>query len=54
MAALTRFEARAATREPTWFKWTLIGVSLTFFAVFLLLPLITVFHEALKKITDCP
>ena len=52
MAALTRFEARAATREPTWFKWTLIGVSLTFFAVFLLLPLITVFHEALKKGVD--
>jgi len=52
MATLTRFEARAATREPTWFKWTLIGVSLTFFAVFLLLPLITVFHEALKKGVD--
>jgi len=44
-----RFEGRAATREPTWVKWTFIGVSLTFFTLFLLLPLIAVFHEALRK-----
>jgi sulfate transport system permease protein len=44
-----RFESRAATREPTWVKWTLIGVSLTFFGLFLLLPLVAVFHEAFKK-----
>jgi len=44
-----RFESRAATREPAWVKWTLIGVSLTFFGLFLLLPLVAVFHEALKK-----
>ncbi len=44
-----RFENRAATREPAWFKWTLIAVSLTFFALFLLMPLIAVFVEALRK-----
>lgn len=44
-----RFEGRAATREPAWFKWSLIAVSLTFFALFLLLPLIAVFAEALRK-----
>lgn len=30
-------------------RWTLIGVGLGFFALFLLLPLLTVFAEALKK-----
>jgi len=44
-----RFESRAATREPAWVKCTFIGVSLTFFALFLLLPLVAVFHEALRK-----
>jgi sulfate transport system permease protein len=44
-----RFETRAATREPTWVKWTLIGISLTFFTLFLLMPLIAVFFEALRK-----
>jgi len=45
----TRFENSAATREPHWVKWILITVSLSFFGVFLLLPLISVFSEALKK-----
>ena len=45
----TRYEANAATREPAWVKWTLLGVSLTFFAVFLLLPLVAVFVEAFRK-----
>jgi sulfate transport system permease protein len=44
-----RFEAKAATREPTWIKWSLIAVALSFFAVFLLLPLAAVFSEALRK-----
>lgn len=38
-----------ATREPAWAKAILIATALGFFAVFLLLPLATVFHEALKK-----
>ncbi|MBS1190684.1 MAG: sulfate transporter, inner rane subunit CysW [Rhodocyclaceae bacterium] len=43
-----RYET-AATREPLWIKVVLIGVALAFFAVFLLLPLASVFAEALKK-----
>jgi sulfate/thiosulfate transport system permease protein len=44
-----RFEANAATREARWVKWLVLGVSLTFFVVFLLLPLIAVFFEAFRK-----
>ena len=44
-----RFEGRAATREPAWVKRTIIAVSLTFFVLFLLMPLIAVFVEALRK-----
>jgi sulfate transport system permease protein len=39
----------ASTREPAWVKGVLISIALTFFAVFLLLPLGTVFAEALRK-----
>ncbi|HRE19291.1 MAG TPA: sulfate ABC transporter permease subunit CysW [Rhodocyclaceae bacterium] len=44
-----RFESKAATREAPIVKWTILGLSLTFFVVFLLLPLIAVFVEALRK-----
>jgi sulfate transport system permease protein len=44
-----RFESHSATRETPWVKWLVLGVSLVFFAVFLLLPLFTVFVEALRK-----
>jgi sulfate transport system permease protein len=30
-------------------KWTLVGVSLAFFTLFLLMPLFAVFYEALRK-----
>ncbi len=45
----TRFEARAATRETPLVKWLILGTALAFFAVFLLMPLIAVFVEALRK-----
>lgn len=45
----TRFETNVATREETWVKWTIIGVSLSFFTLFLLMPLFAVFVEALRK-----
>lgn len=48
-SSLSRFERSAAAREPRWVKWTLITVSLTFFGFFLLLPLLSVFAEALRK-----
>jgi sulfate transport system permease protein len=44
-----RFESKAATREPTLVKWAILGTSLTFFAIFLLLPLVAVFVEAFRK-----
>lgn len=45
----TRFERNRATREPLWVKRLILGVGLTFFVVFLLLPLVAVFVEALRK-----
>ena len=44
-----RLELSAATRERPWVKWTVLTVALGFFALFLLLPLVTVFVEALRK-----
>ncbi|MDG4584602.1 MAG: sulfate ABC transporter permease subunit CysW [Candidatus Competibacter sp.] len=44
-----RFETSAATREPAWVRAALIAVALGFFGLFLLLPLATVFAEALGK-----
>lgn len=44
-----RFEGNPATREAAWVKWTVMGLSLTFFVVFILLPLLVVFVEALRK-----
>ncbi len=50
-AATGRFDyqASAATREAPWLRRTLLAISLGFFAVFLLLPLVAVFFEALRK-----
>lgn len=44
-----RYEGSAATREPVWVKWSIIFVAVSFFAFFLLLPLVAVFSEALRK-----
>jgi sulfate/thiosulfate transport system permease protein len=40
---------RSPTTEPRWLRWTLIAISLVFLFLFLLLPLIAVFQEALRK-----
>jgi sulfate/thiosulfate transport system permease protein len=48
-AGLSTFEQRSATRDPAWVKWLVLGVSLSFFAIFILLPLLAVFVEALRK-----
>lgn len=45
----TRFEKNIATKEPAWVKYLILTIALTFFAFFLLSPLIVVFVEALKK-----
>ena len=45
----SRFETNAATREATWVKALILALSLSFFALFLLMPLAAVFSEALRK-----
>jgi sulfate/thiosulfate transport system permease protein len=44
-----RFEANTATRDPAWVKGLVLALSLGFFLIFLLLPLIAVFVEALRR-----
>jgi sulfate transport system permease protein len=44
-----RFESNIATRDPRWVKYLLVGVGVSYFALFLLLPLIAVFVEAFRK-----
>jgi sulfate transport system permease protein len=44
-----RFEQRAATRDSPWIKGLILSLSLIFFAVFILLPLIAVSAEAFRK-----
>ena len=39
----------AATQEPGWVRWLLIGIALVFLTLFLFVPLVAVFYEALKK-----
>jgi sulfate transport system permease protein len=48
----TPFEQRPATRDPPWIKALVLGVGLSFFVIFLLLPLIAVFVEALRRGLD--
>jgi sulfate transport system permease protein len=45
----TRFERNAATREVRWIKYTILFFSISFFTLFLLMPLLIVFVEALRK-----
>ncbi|MFG6447842.1 sulfate ABC transporter permease subunit CysW [Roseateles sp. BYS180W] len=44
-----RFQRNPATREATWVRLTLLALGLGFFALFLVLPLVAVFTEALRK-----
>jgi sulfate transport system permease protein len=48
LGGATRFETNAATREAPWIKWSLIGISLSFFVLFIFMPLVAVFFEALR------
>jgi sulfate/thiosulfate transport system permease protein len=45
----TRFESRVATRDSSWVKIVVLTVSLSFFALFIVLPLVAVFVEGLRK-----
>ncbi|GAP37869.1 sulfate ABC transporter permease subunit CysW [Piscinibacter sakaiensis] len=44
-----RYERNPATREPAVVKWLLLGLSLGFFLLFILAPLLAVFAQALRK-----
>jgi sulfate/thiosulfate transport system permease protein len=48
-ALARRFEGNPATRESPWVRRLILGVALTFFVLFLILPLTAVFVEALRK-----
>ena len=41
--------AEAGTTEAAWVRYTLIGISLVFLFLFLVLPLVAVFAEAMRK-----
>lgn len=45
----TIYETNPATSEPRWVKYLLLTIALSFFGLFLLLPLAAVFAEALRK-----
>jgi sulfate transport system permease protein len=47
-----KFEANPATRDASWVKAVVLGLGLTYFVVFLLLPLAAVFVEAFRKGVD--
>jgi sulfate transport system permease protein len=42
-------KSRTAVRDPWWFRTALLSLSVTFLAVFVLVPLFAVFFEALQK-----
>jgi sulfate transport system permease protein len=52
VAAPSATPYRGAIAEPAWVRRTLIAVALAFLALFLFVPLATVFAEALKKGVD--
>jgi len=44
-----RYQDNAATRESPWVRRLILTLASAFFVIFLLLPLVTVFHQALGK-----
>lgn len=49
MSSINRFEQSSATRDSAFVKSLVLILSLSFFGIFLLLPLLAVFSEALHK-----
>jgi len=45
----TRFESNVATRDRPWVKILILTIGLSYFAIFLLMPLVAVFVEAFRK-----
>ncbi|MCV2349508.1 sulfate ABC transporter permease subunit CysW [Paucibacter sp. Y2R2-4] len=44
-----RYQNNPATREAPWVRYLLLTLGLSFFALFLVMPLVAVFSEALRK-----
>ena len=40
---------RVALQDPAWLRWTLVSLALAFLTLFVVLPLVTVFTEALRR-----
>lgn len=49
LPARARRAVPRATTESPWVRWSLITIVVAFFALFLLMPLVVVFHESLKQ-----
>lgn len=49
MSSIARPHLQGATKEPAWVRYVLISVALVFLALFLFVPLVSVFFEAFKK-----
>ncbi|MDP1659264.1 MAG: sulfate/thiosulfate ABC transporter permease CysW, partial [Methylotenera sp.] len=45
----TKVARSRATSEPAWIRWSLVVITLLFLSLFLFVPLIAVFTEALRK-----
>lgn len=43
------YQNHPATKDPTWVKWLLIAVAISFMTIMLVVPLMTVFYEAIKE-----
>jgi sulfate transport system permease protein len=44
-----RTNGRRALQDPAWLRWILLGSSLIFLVTFLVIPLVSVFYEALRQ-----
>jgi len=49
LAYVTKHRQRRSLGDPTWVRYLLIGVALLFVGLFLIVPLVSVFTEALRK-----
>ena len=45
----TKVARSRATSEPSWVRWSLVALMLAFLTLFLIVPLVAVFTEALRK-----
>lgn len=43
------YQKNPATRDKPWVRWSLIGIAVVFMGVMLVVPLVSVFYEALKE-----